>query len=244
MFLELKGKNEFKVNYFEMLKYRLAFASLELEGISDDLTNVKQSMKIFNQLQAINYIFDTHKENHFSHYEFTSLLCEVAKRVTGEEVSDFRTTEASVVGSNVERTKPQMIRNNLWFLIDDYNYQLDNCKSEDELYEIEALFHIRLLHIHPFEDGNGRTARVLLAYNMCKNSLAPCIISNEHKKMYCDLIENGDAKNLAKLFKELSENELNTMISLYKELDEKGLIKENNFTEEQKVKYMKLKKQF
>ncbi len=241
MFLELKSDNEFKTSYFETLKYRLAFASLELEGISDDLANTRQSIKIFNQLQAINYIFDLTKEENFSHYEFTNLLCEVAKRVTGEEVSNFRTTDASVVGSNVVRTKPQMIRNSLWYLIDNYNYLINNCKSEDELYEIEADFHIKLLHIHPFEDGNGRTARVILAYNMCKNCLAPCIISNEHKKMYCDLIENSDYKGLAKLFKELSKTELSTMVSLYKDLDDKGLIKENKFTEEQKSKYLKLK---
>ena len=50
MFLELEGKNTFKDNYFEMLKYRLAFGSLELEGIDGDLADINQSIKIYNQL--------------------------------------------------------------------------------------------------------------------------------------------------------------------------------------------------
>ena len=58
MFLELEGKNTFKDNYFEMLKYRLAFGSLELEGIDGDLADINQSIKIYNQLNAINYIFE------------------------------------------------------------------------------------------------------------------------------------------------------------------------------------------
>lgn len=48
MFLELEGKNTFKDNYFEMLKYRLAFGSLELEGIDGDLADINQSIKIYN----------------------------------------------------------------------------------------------------------------------------------------------------------------------------------------------------
>ena len=241
MFLELSKESNFKKNYFEMLKYRLAFASLELEGMSDDLADIKQSIKIYNQLNAINYIFDNHKEEELSHYDFTNLLCNIAERVTGEEITDFRKTSAYVNGSNVERSKPQMIRNDLWYLIDDYNYRIANCKSEKDFFEIEAEFHIRLLHIHPFEDGNGRVARILLAYNMSKHSIAPCIITKEIKKEYCDLIENADAKKLAELFEKLSKKELDTMVSLYKELDEKGLIEDNIMSDTQEKEYQKIK---
>ena len=237
MFVELKTDSKFKKDYFEMLKYRLAYASLELEGISDDLADIRQSMKILNQLQAINYIFDNYKEDPLSHIDFTNLLCEIAERVTGGEIDNFRTTNAEVIGSKVARSKPQLIINDLYYLIDNYNYQIQNCKSEDELYEIEAMFHIRLLHIHPFEDGNGRVARIILTYNMCKNNVSPCIITKDIKRQYCDFIENNDYKSLSKLFKELSHNEFKTMISLYKDLDEKGLIEENKFTEEQQIKY-------
>lgn len=241
MFLELKSDGSFKKRYFEMLKYRLAYGSLELEGIEDDLASIKQSMKIFNQLDAINYIFENHKDEKLSHIDFTNLLCEVAHRVSGGEISNFRTTDAIVKGSRVPRSKPQMIRNDLWYLIDDYNYQIDNCNNERSLYEIEAQFHIRLLHIHPFEDSNGRTSRIILAYNMCKNNLAPCIITKEMKQSYCDLIEKGDYIGLSNLFEKLSKQEFNTMLSLYRELDEVDLLEENNMTEAQEQEYRRIR---
>lgn len=77
MFLELEGKNTFKDNYFEMLKYRLAFGSLELEGIDGDLADINQSIKIYNQLNAINYIFEKNPKSKMHHSDFTNLLCEV-----------------------------------------------------------------------------------------------------------------------------------------------------------------------
>ena len=242
MFLELKTNSNFKQNYFETLKYRLAYGSLELEGeMSGDLASTTQSIKIFNQLNAINYIFETRHSDKLSHFEFTNLLCKIAELVSGGEINNFRTTDAMVNGSKVERTKPQMIRNDLWYLIDDYNYQIGNCKSEDSLFEIEALFHIRLLRIHPFEDANGRTARIILAYNMCKHNLAPCVITKERKSEYCDYIENYDYKGLAKIFKELSKQELKTMVALYRKIDEEGLIESNIMTSEQAEKYKKIK---
>ena len=228
MFIELKNKeSNYRKRYFDMLKYRLAYGSLELEGIEGDLADAIQSMKIYNQLDAINYIFEQPDTDDLSPMQYLHLLCDVAEKATGGEIDNFRTTRASVIGSNIERSNPSMIRNDLYYLVDDYNYWISNCKSIDELYEIEARFHIRLLHIHPFEDGNGRTARIILVWNLCRHDLAPCIITKEMKKEYCDYIENNDVQGLASLIKKLSEKELDAMITLYNDLDSKGLIEDN-----------------
>lgn len=233
MFLEFETQNEFKERYFEVLKYRLAYGSLELEGVTGALADAYQSMKIFNQLNAINYIFEQEPKEEMKFYEFANLLCGVVSKVSGEEVSEFRKTEAEVQGSNVKRSSPNMIRNDLAYLLDDYNYMVKQCKEPEDFYELEANFHIRLLRIHPFDDYNGRAARVLLTYNLCKNNLAPCIIAKEDKRKYCDLIEAGDVKGMSEFFKELSSKELDTMISLYKEMDAKGLIETNKMTYEE-----------
>ena len=236
MLLELKSEGNFRKKYFEMLKYRLAYGSLELEGIDDDLASAKQAMNILNQLNAINYMFEI-SEKKLNHFDFLRILCDLVEQVSGGEITNFRTTKAIVNGSKVKRSNPQMIRNDLLYLLDDYNYQLEHFKNTMSIYEIEANFHIRLLHIHPFEDGNGRTARILLAYNLCKNNTAPCVITKETKEKYCEYIENGDVKGLASFFEELSKKELGVMVSLYKELDSEGLIEENAMSADQEKAY-------
>ena len=231
MFLELQDDNIFKRIFFDLLKYQLTRGSLQLEGMSADADTVEQSMNVYNQLCAINYIFNSDVD--YSPIGFINLICEVANLVSGGEISDFRKTRAEVNGSNIERSKASMIRNDLYYLIEDYNYSISQAKNDKERFEEEAKFHIRFLHIHPFEDANGRTARILLTYNLSKNNLAPCIITMDRKREYCDYIENTDIKGLARLFEELSKEELSTMIAIYKDLDNKRLIPGNIMSDEQ-----------
>jgi Fic family protein len=46
------------------------------------------------------------------------------------------------------------------------------------------LFATDFLHIHPFEDGNGRTARLLLVLGLYKSGYVGCIIQNNQRAEY------------------------------------------------------------
>ncbi len=49
-------------------------------------------------------------------------------------------------------------------------------------------FHLLFVNRHPFEDGNGRMARLLMNWYLIKNGLAPIIITKEDKKEYFNSI--------------------------------------------------------
>lgn len=217
MYNRLKGNKEFREKYFDVLKYRLSYSSLEIEGIDEDLAEVNQSMKIYSMISGLDYILDTSNESDLSHYDFTNMLCTIENRITNGEINNFRTTNVIINGSKVKRSEPSMIRNDLWYLIDDYNYRSRNCTTDKERFELEAWFHIRLLHIHPFEDGNGRTARLMLTYNLMRFDLAPIIITGKTKEVYCEMIENSNVSGLAEMFESLSNREKVTMDALYNE---------------------------
>lgn len=83
--------------------------------------------------------------------------------------------------------------------------------------EREAKFHIEFERIHPFEDGNGRTGRIILNQHLIKNESAPILITPEMRKMYINCIDKRDYKTLGQLIYMLSSVTINDMMSLYRQ---------------------------
>jgi Fic family protein len=56
-----------------------------------------------------------------------------------------------------------------------------------------ALAHFELVSIHPFVDGNGRTARLLMNLILIKNGYVPAVILKNDRKKYYDALERANA---------------------------------------------------
>lgn len=76
---------------------------------------------------------------------------------------------------------------------------------------LEARFHIRFERIHLFEDGNGRTGRILTNHGLMRAGLAPVVIPVEERAAYMDLLARGDYDGLAAMLHRLSEAEAGRM---------------------------------
>ena len=46
-----------------------------------------------------------------------------------------------------------------------------------------------IINIHPFSDGNGRTARLIMNYELIKNNYPPVLINESQKLSYYAMIE-------------------------------------------------------
>jgi Fic family protein len=66
-----------------------------------------------------------------------------------------------------------------------------------------TLVHGEFVKIHPFIDGNGRTARLLLNFELMKNGYPPIIIKNEERARYYDVLDLAHTTMNYKLFIEL-----------------------------------------
>lgn len=61
--------------------------------------------------------------------------------------------------------------------------------------ELAAMFHYRYIRIHPFEDGNGRIARLLMNYILLRHGYPMIVIRSKNKKAYLEALGKAD-KNL------------------------------------------------
>lgn len=85
-----------------------------------------------------------------------------------------------------------------------YNY---NHTEIDTVYQKIAQMHLQYEWIYPFEDGNGRTGRLLLNYELLRNNLVPDVIPKEQRSDYFEILKHNDSVVLAKFLKELSRQE-------------------------------------
>ena len=58
---------------------------------------------------------------------------------------------------------------------------------------LAAEFHYRFIRIHPFDDGNGRTARILMNFILMQHDFPPVIIKTEEKQKYFAALRQADS---------------------------------------------------
>ena len=105
----------------------------------------------------------------------------------------YKTRPNSVItryGDRFEYASPEETPALMTDLINWYN-------SEEEAgrlspIELAALFHYRYIRIHPFEDGNGRIARLMVNYILTKHGYPMIVVRSRKKQGYLEALHQAD----------------------------------------------------
>lgn len=71
---------------------------------------------------------------------------------------------------------------------------------------IAAEFHYKFIRIHPFDDGNGRTARILMNFILMQAGYPPVIIKTEDRANYIAALQQADAGLIEPFIEYIGEN--------------------------------------
>lgn len=88
--------------------------------------------------------------------------------------------------ASVEETPSKMYDLINWF-------RVEVEKREVNPLVLAAEFHYRFIRIHPFDDGNGRIARLLMNFTLLMKGLPPVIVKTEDKNNYFAALRQADA---------------------------------------------------
>lgn len=78
-----------------------------------------------------------------------------------------------------------------------------------------ALAHFKLVHIHPFLDGNGRTSRLLMNAILMQAGFPPVIIFKQDRHKYFHALElgnQGDVRPFIRFIAECTEKTLDLFL--------------------------------
>lgn len=97
-------------------------------------------------------------------------------------------------------------------------YEALKHKSGLNALELAAWTHAEFVRIHPFIDGNGRTARLLMNYQLMLNGFLPVSVAKENRLEYYDALEefavNGNLQPFADFIAVPEEERLDEYLKL------------------------------
>lgn len=171
--------------------------------VSDNVYRAKDIEEMNGHFLMFNHMLKTLDEDLSEelikkfHYELKSGVFE--DKANGYNIGEYK-ARPNIAGT-MQTSLPVNVSDDMKELLIWYK------NSEKNLRTI-ALFHLKYEKIHPFQDGNGRTGRMILFREALKNDIIPPIIHDENRVEYIEGIkEYSDTDSSEKLYELLMKEQ-------------------------------------
>jgi len=161
------------------------------EGVTIGGKSVRDHLEARNHPRAIAYV-EGLKDRELAENDILELHRIVFSGIL-ENAGSFRKSQVYVEGSDFLPPPafevPVLIRELLEWLR----------TNPEELrpVEVAAVFHYRFVSVHPFDDGNGRVARLLMNLLLIRHGYPFTVVRNYDRRRYYDSLRKADAGDLA-----------------------------------------------
>ncbi|MEK6982306.1 MAG: Fic family protein [Candidatus Micrarchaeota archaeon] len=160
------------------------------EGITIGGKSLKEHLEVTNHSKAIDFIESLVIKPSIEEIDILNLHAIILDRIDQQNAGFYRRSAVRISGTDYSPPNavkvPELMKE---------VYRLLNITGEQ--IETASLIHQKFVDIHPFIDGNGRTARLLLNLYLMRNGYPPIIILKVERKKYIRTIIIGQTeKNL------------------------------------------------
>ena len=224
----LNNKNN-KIELEKWLKTELAYTSNAIEGntltrketqlvIEENLTSSSKPLRNYieavNHAKAFNKILELIENNEpINEKEVLDIHRIILTGLDDINAGFYRNCRVRISGSNSILPNPLKVPE----LMTDFYEWLEDSLENEPLTAIMA--HLKFVSIHPFTDGNGRTARLLMNAILLQYGYVPIIVRPTDRKKYLSAIEAYQTKGVEttyiKLMLRLLSRSLKVIINMF-----------------------------
>jgi Fic family protein len=162
------------------------------EGVTIKGKNLQEHLEAKNHEVAMNFLFEvinSKKRLTLSHHLIRQLHQLVVKDTESKIAGTYRNTDVQILGSKHRPPSGYQVQEKMtkffeWMLKNKHNYHP---------VEFAALAHHRFVAIHPFEDGNGRTGRLLMNLLLMREGYPIAIIQKNDRSKYYHALDEADS---------------------------------------------------
>ena len=166
------------------------------EGITISGKSLREHLDVINQKEAIIWIEEfVKKKTEIGESDIIELHRLTLKGISNYWAGRYKISQNRILGSKLKTTPPYKIHSEMSNLA----YSIGNNKEFNTI-ELAAYAHHELVRIHPFVDGNGRTARLLMNMILMRKGYPPIVIINKERKKYYDSLEKAHFGDLEEFF--------------------------------------------
>ncbi|MDC3414493.1 Fic family protein [Terrihalobacillus insolitus] len=164
------------------------------EGITIGGTTLREHFEAINHAEAIDYVEDlVKKEINLTENVLKDIHRLILRNIDVSNAGKYRNNDVYIKGSQHIPPQPYLIGPQM----EDLFLWYSKNKGTMHPVELAARFHFKFVYIHPFIDGNGRTARLLMNLILMQNGYPPAIIKVdlEQRVKYYKALEKASVDN-------------------------------------------------
>ncbi|CAB9540905.1 Fic domain protein, MA2133 type [uncultured Gammaproteobacteria bacterium] len=162
-----------------------------LSGITIGGKTMIEHLEAINHKNAILFIQElTDKNNTLTELDVKQIHTLVLKNINDQNAGSYRKTNVIISGAEHKPVEFFKVAQKMADFIDSYP---QNQKKMHPV-ELAARVHIDFVGIHPFIDGNGRTARLLMNLELLKAGFPPIVIKVADRLEYYQALDLAHTK--------------------------------------------------
>lgn len=190
-------------NLDEFFKIELTYTSNAIEGntltraetalvVEKGLTvqgkSLTEHLEAINHVEALDYVktLINKKRHDIIEDDILEIHRLILNKIEAGNARRYRTQHARLTESDVILPNPIKIPD----LMEEFMEWLVGV-TKDHIIKIAANAHYKLVSIHPFSDGNGRTSRLLMNLLLVQEGYPPAIIRKEDRLAYINSLEKA-----------------------------------------------------